>query len=78
MEADDLIAEGYTNAWIHWADLQTDDEDVRMVGRLILDAHGTIIARQIYPPPMLQLVQGGLDTAASPVPDTRCNHGSRS
>ncbi|MGP0868471.1 hypothetical protein ACJ8QD_26915 [Serratia sp. CY76356] len=47
---DDLIADGYTQGWIHWADLPTDDENVWMTERLILDTNGVIIARQICPP----------------------------
>lgn len=47
---DDLIADEYTHAWICWADLPTDDEEILMTERLILDTAGTIIARQICPP----------------------------
>ncbi|ORM90046.1 hypothetical protein HA50_26090 [Pantoea cypripedii] len=54
VEADELIdvliADEYTHAWIYWADLPTDDDDTWMTERLILDADGNIIARQICPP----------------------------
>jgi len=47
---DDLIQDGYTQVWIHWADIPTDDEHVCMTERLILDMDGIIIARKINPP----------------------------
>ncbi|POE07493.1 hypothetical protein BV921_19020 [Pectobacterium odoriferum] len=47
---DDLISEEYTQAWLYWAHIPTDDEHVWMTEQLILDTDGNIIARNICPP----------------------------
>ncbi len=68
---DDLIADEYTQAWICWKDLPTDDDDVRMTERLILDTNGVIIARQICPPLTYgwSRVDWSLRPALFPIPD---------
>lgn len=74
MEADELIdfliSEKYTRAWIHWADLPTDDEDDWMTERLILDTTGAIIARQVCPPTCggWSLVNWSLRSPLFPIP----------
>ncbi|MFJ5375221.1 hypothetical protein ACIPTP_22100 [Pectobacterium versatile] len=68
---DDLISDEYTQAWIYWADIPTDDEQVWMTERLILDTDGNIIARQICPPWYVSWsrVDWSLRPALFPIPE---------
>lgn len=47
---DELVGEGYNQVLIHWADLQTDDDDGLLAERLILKLDGSILARRICQP----------------------------